>query len=40
MSFFSFGMQDVRGHLIKDIARERGIVSLSCYETLKAVISN
>lgn len=33
-------MHDVVGHLITDIARERGITTISCYETLKVFIQN
>jgi hypothetical protein len=40
LAFFKFGMSDVKGHLITDFARERGITTISCYETLKVLIQN
>ena len=40
LAFFKFGMHDVMGHLITDFARERGITTISCYETLKVLVQN
>jgi len=34
------GFQDIIGHRITDFARERGITTITCYETLKTVLSN
>lgn len=39
-AFEQFGMDDVIGRKIKDLARERGLAALSCYETLKNVVKN
>ncbi|KAL4463559.1 hypothetical protein ABPG72_018814 [Tetrahymena utriculariae] len=39
-AFFKMGFHDIVGHRITDFARERGITTISCYETLKAVIAN
>ena len=39
-AFEIFGMDDVTGKYIKQLARERGLATLSCYETLKRVVKN
>lgn len=39
-AFEMYGLDDVIGNEIKEIARERGLATLSCYETLKNVIKN
>ena len=39
-ALFKFGFHDTSGHLITSFARERGIITISCYETLKYVMAN
>lgn len=34
------GFHDIVGHRITDFARERGITTITCYETLKAIMAN
>ena len=34
------GFHDIIGHSITNFARERGITTITCYETLKAILSN
>jgi len=39
-AFEKYGLDDIIGSNIKEIARERGLATLSCYDTLKNVIKN
>lgn len=39
-AFFKFGLHDIKGHMITDFARERGITTISCYEALKVLIAD
>lgn len=40
LAFERYGMNDIKLYEIKYFARERGLVALTCYETLRNVINN
>lgn len=39
-AFEKYGLDDIIGSNVKEFARERGLATLSCYDTLKNVIKN